>query len=268
LLAGRRAATGRALAGGPSAARLPRARVERRGSRSTLRARFLGENFAAAGKGDDHEIRPPFRHAAGAASEQGLTGYAGGVTRRFDSIRTERLVMRRWRDADRAPYAALNADHEVMRYFPAPLTRGESDASVDRIEALFERQGFGLWALEVAETGEFIGFTGLNPMPDGVPGAGGMEVGWRLARHAWHRGYATEAATASAGVAFDGAGLDQIWSMTAVINRPSQAVMLRLGMTPHELFDHPALMPGHPLRRHIAYRMQRPGGAPPGMAVG
>jgi RimJ/RimL family protein N-acetyltransferase len=186
------------------------------------------------------------------------------VTRPFDCIRTDRLVMRRWREADRDPYAALNADPEVMRYFPATLNRAESDASVDRIEALFERQGFGLWALEVAATGAFIGFTGLNPMPVGTPGVGDMEVGWRLARHAWHQGYATEAATAAVDVAFGGAGLDHIWSMTAVLNRPSQAVMLRLGMTPSELFDHPALPVGHSLRRHIAYRLQRADGAPPG----
>jgi len=178
--------------------------------------------------------------------------------RRFDTIRTDRLVMRRWRESDREPYAALNADPEVMRYFPATLSRVVSDASVDRMEDLFDRQGFGLWALEVVATAEFIGFTGLNPMPDGVPGAGDMEVGWRLARHAWHHGYATEAATAAVDVAFNGAGLDRIWSMTAVLNRPSQAVMLRLGMTSYELFDHPALPPGHHLRRHIAYRLQRP----------
>ena len=182
------------------------------------------------------------------------------MARRFDTIHTERLVMRRWRESDRDPYATLNADPEVMRYFPATLDRAASDASVDRIEGLFARQGFGLWALEVADTAEFIGFTGLNPMPEGVPGAGDMEVGWRLARHAWHHGYATEAAAAAAvDVAFTGAGLDQVWSMTSVLNRPSQAVMLRLGMTPYELFDHPALEVGHPLRRHIAYRLQRPG---------
>jgi len=180
------------------------------------------------------------------------------VERRFDTIRTDRLAMRRWRESDREPYAALNADPEVMRYFPGTLSRAVSDASVDRMEDLFDRQGFGLWALEVAATAEFIGFTGLNPMPDGVPGAGGMEVGWRLARHAWHHGYATEAATAAVDVAFNGVGLDQVWSMTAVLNQPSQAVMLRLGMTSYELFDHPALPPGHHLRRHIAYRLQRP----------
>ena len=162
------------------------------------------------------------------------------MRRRFDVVRTQRLVMRRWREEDRDPFAAMSADPEVMRYFPAPLDRAASDALVDRIEDLFRRQGFGLWALEVARTGEFIGFTGLNRMPAGVPGAGGMEVGWRLARHAWHQGYATEAAAAAAGVAFQGAGLAEIWSMTAAANQPSQAVMRRLGMTQHARFDHPA----------------------------
>jgi RimJ/RimL family protein N-acetyltransferase len=179
------------------------------------------------------------------------------VPRRFDNIRTARLVMRRWRDTDRDVYAAMNADPEVMRYFPATLDRAASNASIDRIEELFDQQGFGLWALEVAATGEFIGFTGLNPMPGGVPGAGGMEVGWRLARDAWHQGLATEAAAAAVDVAFGGAGLDRIWSMTAVLNRPSQAVMLRIGMTPQEFFDHPKVAVGHPLRRHIAYRLER-----------
>jgi RimJ/RimL family protein N-acetyltransferase len=208
------------------------------------------------------------------------------VPPQFDVVRTDRLLLRRWREADREPFAALNADPEVMRYFPAPLGRAASDALVDRIEDLFERQGFGLWALEVtqpgpastgpatetaatetastglastglASTGGFIGFTGLNPMPAGVPGAGGMEVGWRLARHAWHHGYATEAARAAAGVAFGGAGLTEIWSMTAVVNEPSQAVMRRLGMTPYARFDHPGIGAGHPLRPHIAYRLPR-----------
>ena len=179
------------------------------------------------------------------------------MMRRFDVLRTDRLIMRRWRDTDRDPFAALNADPEVMRYFPASLDRGASDALVDRIEELFQRQGFGLWALEVAGRGEFIGFTGLNPMPAGVPGAGGMEVGWRLARHAWHHGYATEAAAAAAGVAFQDMGLAEIWSMTAVLNQPSQAVMRRLGMTLHARFDHPGVEAGHPLRPHVAYRLPR-----------
>jgi RimJ/RimL family protein N-acetyltransferase len=183
------------------------------------------------------------------------------MARRFDSIRTPRLVLRRWRDADRVPFAAMNADPVVMRYFPATLDRAASDASIDRIEDQFARHGFGLWALEVAETAQFIGFTGLNPMPADVPGAGDMEVGWRLARHAWHHGYATEAAAAAVDVGFNGAGLDQIWSMTAVTNQPSQAVMRRLGMTPHARFNHPGLDVGHPLCPHIVYRLARPGAA-------
>ncbi len=177
------------------------------------------------------------------------------MTRRFDTIRTGRLVLRRWRESDRGPFAAMNADPEVMRFFPAPLDRAASDALVDRIERLFGSQGFGLWALEIAATGEFIGFTGLNPMPDGVPGSGGMEVGWRLARQAWHHGYATEAATAAVGVGFGGAGLGEIWSIATVRNLPSQAVMQRLGMTRHAEFEHPKLPMGSPLRPHVAYRL-------------
>jgi len=190
------------------------------------------------------------------------------VGRRFDTIRTDRLVMRRWRDTDRAPFAALNADPEVMRYFPATLDRAASDSLVSIIEARFDHQGFGLWALELASTAEFIGFTGLNPMPSGVPEAGGMEVGWRLARQAWHQGYATEAAMAAVDVAFNGAGLAELWSMTAVLNEPSQAVMRRLGMTWYTYFEHPQIDPGHPVRRHVLYRLRRPAPAPPGREDG
>jgi RimJ/RimL family protein N-acetyltransferase len=178
---------------------------------------------------------------------------------RFDVVQTGRLLLRRWADKDRKPFAALNADPETMRYFPATLDRAGSDQMIDRMEMLFQRQGFGLWALEIRATGAFIGFTGLNPMPDGVPGAGGMEVGWRLARHAWHQGYATEAARAALGVAFGGAGLTEIWSMTAVLNEPSQAVMRRIGMTEAARFDHPRVPEG-PLRPHVAYHLARPAG--------
>jgi RimJ/RimL family protein N-acetyltransferase len=180
------------------------------------------------------------------------------VTARFDSIRTERLLMRRWRESDRAPFAAMNADPDVMHYFPEALDRAASDAYMDRIEALIQRQGFGLWALELAETGRFLGFTGLNPMPPGVPGAGGMEVGWRLASHAWHQGFATEAASAALDVAFRGVALAEVWSMTAVLNEPSQAVMRRIGMTLHGHFEHPRVAVGDPLRPHVVYRIARP----------
>ena len=90
---------------------------------------------------------------------------------RFDTLKTERLLMRRWQDSDREPYAAMNADPAVIRFFPGPMEPAASYAHIEKMERLFEEQGFGLWALEVAESGEFIGFTGLNPMPEGVPGS-------------------------------------------------------------------------------------------------
>jgi RimJ/RimL family protein N-acetyltransferase len=105
----------------------------------------------------------------------------------------------------------------------------------------------------VADTREFIGFTGLAPMPDDVPGAGGVEVGWRLARRAWHQGYATEAARAALEVAFGPAGLAEIWSMTAVLNEPSQAVMRRIGLTEVARWDYPRVPDGHPLKPHVTY---------------
>jgi RimJ/RimL family protein N-acetyltransferase len=172
---------------------------------------------------------------------------------RFDTIQTDRLLMRRWRDADREPFALLNGDPETMRYFPATLDRAASDASVEVFESRFELQGYGLWALEVMATGQFIGFAGLNPLPDGLPASSGMEIGWRLARHAWHHGYATEAATAALDVAFNRVGLPEIWSLTSVLNEPSQAVMRRIGLTESVRFDHPRIPEGDPLRPHVLY---------------
>jgi RimJ/RimL family protein N-acetyltransferase len=181
------------------------------------------------------------------------------VALRFDTIHTDRLLMRRWRDSDREPFAALNGDPETMKYFPATFDRAASDALVHRIEARFEELGYGLWALQMAATGEFIGFTGLTgPVTDDIPAAGGVEIGWRLARHAWHRGYATEAATAALDLAFTAIGLAEIWSFTAVLNEPSQAVMRRIGLTEVTRFDHPRVPPGHPLRPHVMFHRANP----------
>jgi RimJ/RimL family protein N-acetyltransferase len=200
--------------------------------------------------------------AAGGAAAAGARGFYGlrfpGVTRRFDRIATERLILRRWREADRAPFAVMNADPQVMRYMIAPLDRETSDAYADRIDARLERQGFGLWALERRDTGEFIGFTGLNPMPAGTPGAGGQEIGWRLAANSWRKGYATEAAKAVVDVAFSGLNLPEIWSITSVLNEPSRAVMRRLGMTEHSFFDHPAVPLTSPALAHVACWLPNP----------
>ena len=170
---------------------------------------------------------------------------------------TERLVLRRWREEDREPFAAMNADLEVMLWYPAPLSRAESDAFVDRVEACFAEHGWGLWAVEA--DGHFIGYTGLWPVTPPVPSAGSVEVGWRLARSAWGHGYATEAARAAVRYGFETLNLDEIVSFTAVPNTRSQAVMRRLGMRhdPARDFDHPRVPPGHPIRPHVFYALGR-----------
>lgn len=173
-------------------------------------------------------------------------------------VRTDRLLLRRWRDADRAPFAAMGADPEVMRYFPSLLSRDDSDALAGRADASFDTRGYGLWALEHRGSGAFLGFTGLAPMPEGVPGAGGVEVGWRLARQAWGQGYATEAAKAALAFAFDELGQGEVNSITAVLNAPSRAVMVRLGMTLSDEFEHPRIAAGSPLRPHVRYLLARP----------
>lgn len=190
---------------------------------------------------------------------------------RLDELETRRLVMRRWTAADRYPFATMNADPAVTRFLPAPLSRAESDAFVDRIEAGFQAWGFGLWALERRDTGEFIGFTGLAVPRFEAAFTPAVEVGWRLRAAAWGHGYATEAGTAALRAGFDVAGLSEIVSFTVPANEPSRRVMHRLGLThdPADDFDHPLLAPGNPLRRHVLYRISRtasPGRAAPARA--
>ncbi|NKZ05228.1 GNAT family N-acetyltransferase [Actinomadura latina] len=176
-------------------------------------------------------------------------------------LRTGRLLLRRWKDADREPFAALNADPEVMEHFPAPLTRAESDAMIERLEARFAESGFGFWALEVAGTGEFIGFTGLSVPRFHAHFTPAVEIGWRLARPAWGRGYATEAALRALRYAFEDRALAEVVSFTSALNLRSQAVMERIGMTrdPSDDFDHPLVDKGHRLERHVLYRITAAG---------
>lgn len=171
-------------------------------------------------------------------------------------LRTERLLLRAWRPDDRDPYAALNADPVVMEHFPAPLTRAESDAHVDRVLAAFAEHGWGLWAVEVPGEADFIGFVGLAIPRFEAPFTPCVEVGWRLARSAWGRGYAPEGAMEALRFAFDDLGLDEVLSFTAVGNAKSRRVMEKIGLThdPADDFDHPNLPPGHRLRRHVLYR--------------
>ncbi len=173
---------------------------------------------------------------------------------------SERLRLRRWRPEDSESFAALNADPAVMEHFPAPLDRGASDALIATIEADFERHGFGLWALEPREGGELLGLTGLEVPSFEAHFTPAVEIGWRLARPAWGYGFASEAAAAALSYGFDELGLDQVVSFTAVGNARSRAVMERLGMSrdPREDFDHPSLPAGHPLERHVLYRISAP----------
>ena len=176
-------------------------------------------------------------------------------------IRTERLFLRRWRLGDRLSFAALNSDPEVLAYFPAVLARAESDALADRIEASFEVRGFGLWAVEVIDGAPFIGFIGLE-IPQFEAGfTPCVEVGWRLARQSWGRGYATEGALAALAFGFDTVGLEEIVSFTSASNVRSRAVMERIGMTrdPADDFEHPSLPQGHALRQHVLYRIASAG---------
>ena len=182
--------------------------------------------------------------------------------RRGDAPRvlaTPRLVLRPWRDEDLAPFAALNADPAVMEHFPAPLGRRESDALVERFRAHLAEHGYAPWAVEVRGGAPFVGYVGLLRPRFTAHFTPCVEIGWRLAREHWGLGYATEAARAVLDDAFGRLALPEVVSFTAATNARSRAVMRRLGMThtPDDDFDHPALPAGHPLRRHVLYRLRR-----------
>jgi RimJ/RimL family protein N-acetyltransferase len=175
------------------------------------------------------------------------------------TLTTSRLLLRPWRDADRAPFAAMSADPQVMEFFPKLLDWAESDSMVDRIENHFVRHGFGLWAVEVPDVAPFAGFVGLWIPEFETHFSPFVEVGWRLARAYWGLGYASEAAQGALEFGFRQAELDEIVSMTAVANHRSRRVMQRIGMThtPADDFDHPKLAADHPLCRHVLYRLPR-----------
>jgi RimJ/RimL family protein N-acetyltransferase len=174
------------------------------------------------------------------------------------TLRTERLILRPWRDEDREPFARMNADPRVMEHFPACLDRAESDASVDRIRAGFAERGYGPWAAELPGVVPFIGFVGLAVPRFQAHFTPCVEVGWRLAAEHWGQGYAQEGARAALDHAFGPAGLAEVVSMTVPGNWRSRRVMESLGMyrVPEDDFDHPLMPHGHPLRRHVLYRLR------------
>ena len=171
-------------------------------------------------------------------------------------FQTPRLRLRQWRESDRGPFAALNADPVVMQFFPAPVTREASDASIDAWQSQFAERGWSNWAVEVAETETFIGFVGLSIPRRVLPFSPCVEVGWRLARAHWGKGFATEGARGALSIGFERLALQEIVSFTTVLNLRSRAVMERIGMhDTHQDFEHPGIPEGHPQRLHCLYRI-------------
>jgi len=182
-------------------------------------------------------------------------------------LETARLLLRGWREADREPFFRMNSDPRVMRHFPACLSRPQSDALMDRIVAGLDRDGYGLYAVEFTATAEFIGFLGLSVPGFDAPFMPAVEIGWRLDPRYWNLGLATEGARAVLRHSFGPLGLHQLVSITVPGNLASRRVMEKIGMThdPADDFDHPRLPDGHPLKRHVLYRIAapRPAGSVP-----
>ncbi len=179
-------------------------------------------------------------------------------------LETDRLHLRNWRDDDLDPFAAMNADRNVMEFYPATYSREESDAFAGRCRQGLKENGFGLFAVEVKSTRNFIGYVGLAKAEFSAAFTPAVEIGWRLAFHSWGRRYATEAAKACLAYGFAEVGLPDLVSFTTRGNKRSIAVMERIGMRrdPNDDFQHPALPVGHPLRPHVLYKIQNPSMSP------
>jgi RimJ/RimL family protein N-acetyltransferase len=177
-------------------------------------------------------------------------------------LETPRLLLRPWEEADRAPFAAMNADPVVMRFYPAPYSRVESDAAIDRYSAAFERVGFSFFAAISRETGAFAGTIGLQAVRDEIPNLPqpSVEIGWRLTQACQGRGLATEGALAIIDFAFHQLALGEVVAITAMPNQPSRRVMEKVGMTyrPEFAFNHPRVPAGHPYERHALYSLRNP----------
>jgi len=171
---------------------------------------------------------------------------------------TKRLSLRQWKEEDLADFYALNADSEVMRYFPETLDRATSDDMAASFGTLISERGWGFWATEIKSTGEFIGFVGLNIPRTTLPFSPCVEIGWRLAKAYWGKGYATEAAQESLKYAFDELDLAEVVSFTTVQNSRSRAVMERLGLADTgDNFIYPDISKDHPLAEHVLYKIEK-----------
>ena len=177
-------------------------------------------------------------------------------------IETERLYLRQWQASDFAIFAEMNADPEVMKYFPKSLSATVSDVIANKCQHLIKDNGWGFWAVSLKDCSEqshaFIGFVGLNQTHADMSFAPCVEIAWRLRKEFWGQGYATEAARASLYFAFTELVLDEVVAFTTVINQRSQLIMARIGMTDMQgNFYHPALDANHPLAEHVLYKITR-----------
>ncbi|SDG10493.1 Protein N-acetyltransferase, RimJ/RimL family [Onishia taeanensis] len=172
-------------------------------------------------------------------------------------MRTERLILRQWNDEDLSPFAEMCRDKEVMEFFPKRLTKEESYSMGRNIKSLIAERGWGFWAVEVPGESHFIGFVGLHTPNDSMPFSPCVEIGWRLAKAYWGRGYATEAANEALRYAFTQLGLEEVVSFTTVNNLRSQAVMEKIGMSYASNFEHPDLEPSDPLCEHVLYKISK-----------
>jgi RimJ/RimL family protein N-acetyltransferase len=177
-------------------------------------------------------------------------------------LETSRLILRRWQEADRAPFAAMNADPVVMRFFAAPFTTEQSNETIDRYLAAFDREGFSFFAAILRDTGAFAGTIGLQTMRDIIPNLPqpAVEIGWRLTQSSQGKGLATEGARTIVDFAFNNLGLKEVVAITALPNRASRHVMEKLSMThrPDLDFDHPRVPAGHQYQRHTLYSLRNP----------
>lgn len=169
-------------------------------------------------------------------------------------IETPRLILRSWNEADIDPFILMNRDAEVMRYYPALLSDEETRRFVERICLEFTQKNYGLYAVELKSSSEFIGYVGLHEIGFNASFTPGVEIGWRLKSEHHRQGYAPEAARAVLKLAAD-AGLEELYSFTSVKNRPSERVMEKIGMSKKCYFNHPALPAEHPLSLHVLYHI-------------
>lgn len=173
-------------------------------------------------------------------------------------LETSRLILRQWQASDLDAFAHLNADPEVMLYFPSTLSKQQSDLLAEKFQQFIASYGWGMWAVELKENHQFIGFVGLADQPEKFSFSPCVEIGWRIDQRYWNKGYATEAAQVCLTFAFEQLTLNQIVAFTVVSNQPSEKVMQRLGMHYVSSFKHPALDEQDPLAEHVLYRIANP----------